>query len=163
MKIKRPSLKGMKNTKYLGHFAQDKYIKKGHNLSGVLPVQEMTTLQPQVSNPFDVQVERQRRQDMINAEAAKVGSSVPDNTASMAVIQRDIDRMRSGKQYRNSEYETDFGKSFSYYGGGSRMQNWQAERALKRAQDELAKQTSKSQATAKSNFLAKNKKFIEEI
>ena len=34
MKIKRPSLKGMKNCGYLGHFAQDKYIQKGHNFSG---------------------------------------------------------------------------------------------------------------------------------
>jgi hypothetical protein len=34
MKIKKPSLKGIKNTEYLGHFAQDKYIEKGHNLSG---------------------------------------------------------------------------------------------------------------------------------
>ena len=34
MKIKKPSLKGMKNCGYLGHFAQDKYMEKGHNLSG---------------------------------------------------------------------------------------------------------------------------------
>lgn len=34
MKIKRPSLRGMKNCEYLGHFAQDKYIQKGHNFSG---------------------------------------------------------------------------------------------------------------------------------
>lgn len=33
MKIKKPSLKGMKHTEYLGHFAQDKYMEKGHNLS----------------------------------------------------------------------------------------------------------------------------------
>ncbi len=29
--MKKPSLKGMQNTKYLGHFAQDKYIQMGHN------------------------------------------------------------------------------------------------------------------------------------
>lgn len=34
MKIKKPSLKGIKNCGYLGHFAQDQYIQKGHNLSG---------------------------------------------------------------------------------------------------------------------------------
>lgn len=34
MKIKKPSLKGMKNYGYLGHFAQDKYIQSGHNFSG---------------------------------------------------------------------------------------------------------------------------------
>lgn len=34
MKIKKPSVKGMKNCGYLGHFAQDKYIEQGHNFSG---------------------------------------------------------------------------------------------------------------------------------
>ncbi len=34
MKIKKPSLKGMKNTEYLGHFKEDKYIQDGHNFSG---------------------------------------------------------------------------------------------------------------------------------
>lgn len=34
MKIKKPSLKGIPNTGYLGHFAMDKYIEKGHNFSG---------------------------------------------------------------------------------------------------------------------------------
>jgi len=34
MKIKKPSLKGMKNYGYLGHFVQDKYIQSGHNFSG---------------------------------------------------------------------------------------------------------------------------------
>ena len=34
MKIKKPSLKGMKNCEYLEHFAQDKYIQQGHNDSG---------------------------------------------------------------------------------------------------------------------------------
>lgn len=29
--IKKPSLKGMSNMGYLGHFAQDKYIQMGHN------------------------------------------------------------------------------------------------------------------------------------
>jgi len=31
MKIKKPSLKGVKSCEYLGHFAQDKYIQAGHN------------------------------------------------------------------------------------------------------------------------------------
>lgn len=34
MKIKKPSLKGIKNCEYLGHFAQDKYLEQGHNFSG---------------------------------------------------------------------------------------------------------------------------------
>lgn len=67
MKIKRPSLKGMKNTKYLGHFAQDKYIEKGHNLSGVLPVARLSNpnaAAQMLTNPFDLQQERARRQEI---------------------------------------------------------------------------------------------------
>ncbi len=40
MKIVKPSLKGMANTKYLGHFAQDKYIQQGHNDDGKVTVEE---------------------------------------------------------------------------------------------------------------------------
>ena len=29
--IKRPSLKGMKNTGYLGRFSKDKFLQQGHN------------------------------------------------------------------------------------------------------------------------------------
>lgn len=36
MKIKKPSMKGMKCTEYLGHFKQDKFLKQGHNDSGKL-------------------------------------------------------------------------------------------------------------------------------
>ncbi len=32
--VKKPSLKGMANTGYLGHFAQDKFIQQGHNDDG---------------------------------------------------------------------------------------------------------------------------------
>lgn len=35
---KKPSLKGMANTGYLGHFAQDKFIQQGHNDSGSMPI-----------------------------------------------------------------------------------------------------------------------------
>lgn len=34
MKIKKPSLSGIKNIEYLGHFSQDQFLEKGHNLSG---------------------------------------------------------------------------------------------------------------------------------
>jgi hypothetical protein len=37
-KMKRLGVKGMKNMEYLGHFAQDKYMHKGHNLSGQYPM-----------------------------------------------------------------------------------------------------------------------------
>lgn len=32
--MKKPSIKGMKNTEYLGHFKKDKHIQSGHNTSG---------------------------------------------------------------------------------------------------------------------------------
>ena len=35
--MKKPSLKGMQNTKYLGHFAKDKHIQAGHNTSWESP------------------------------------------------------------------------------------------------------------------------------
>lgn len=63
MKIKKPSLKGIKNTKYLGHFAKDEYIQKGHNFSGRPQLnQEPSQLEMMgQSNPFDVASERTRR------------------------------------------------------------------------------------------------------
>jgi len=40
MKIKKPSLKGMKNCEYLQHFCQDKYIEQGHNFSGKISLSD---------------------------------------------------------------------------------------------------------------------------
>lgn len=34
--MKKPSLKGLNNIGYLGHFSQDKYIQDGHNTSGTI-------------------------------------------------------------------------------------------------------------------------------
>lgn len=70
MKIKQPSLKGMKNTSYLGHFAQDKYIQKGHNLSGVFPTADVEKFA--VSNPFEANVEMQRRQKQVSDELSRM-------------------------------------------------------------------------------------------
>lgn len=36
MKIKKPTMSGMKDCGYLGHFAQDKYLEKGHNTNGTV-------------------------------------------------------------------------------------------------------------------------------
>lgn len=36
MKTKKPTMKGEPNCGYLGHFAQDKYLEKGHNSNGVV-------------------------------------------------------------------------------------------------------------------------------
>lgn len=70
MKIKKPSLKGMKHTKYLGHFAQDKYMEKGHNLSGRFPMfrepSQLEMMGP--SNPFDVSGELKRREEQAYQE-----------------------------------------------------------------------------------------------
>lgn len=55
MKIKKPSLKGMKNCGYLGHFAQDKYMEQGHNYSGT----------PKLTDE-----EEKKRQEYLNAPMA---------------------------------------------------------------------------------------------
>ena len=80
MKIKQPSLKGMKNTKYLGHFAQDKYIQKGHNLSGVFPTADIEKFA--VSNPFEAKGEMQRRQGIVEQEYKKLNQQAEEAVSS---------------------------------------------------------------------------------
>lgn len=57
MKLKKPSIKGMKNVGYLGHFSQDKFIQQGHNDSGTVPYRDY-------ENP-------EKRQKMYDDEVAK--------------------------------------------------------------------------------------------
>ena len=45
MKIKKPSVKGMKHTEYLGHFAKDKYMCEGHNTSAFAKFKEKYGMQ----------------------------------------------------------------------------------------------------------------------
>lgn len=72
MKIKQPSLKGMKNTSYLGHFAKDEFIQKGHNFSGRVTVSNLQGTPDierfAVSNPFEAQAEFARRQQEVGKE-----------------------------------------------------------------------------------------------
>lgn len=76
MKIKQPSLKGMKNTSYLGHFAQDEFIKQGHNFSGRVEMSKFTGTPDierfAVSNPFEAQAEFARRQEQVKQEIAAI-------------------------------------------------------------------------------------------
>lgn len=76
MKIKQPSLKGMKNTSYLGHFAQDEFIKQGHNFSGRVQMSKFTGTPDierfAVSNPFEAQAEFARRQEQVKQEMAAI-------------------------------------------------------------------------------------------
>ena len=57
---KKPSLKGVKNTGYLGHFAKDKFLAQGHNDSGG----GYTTMNPeariQTVDPYDPSWDRMR-------------------------------------------------------------------------------------------------------
>ena len=98
MKIKRPSLKGIKNTKYLGHFAQDKYIQQGHNFSGSYPLfkQQSEIEKAGASNPFDVQAERASRQSMIDQKVAELRAQTPDLTPEMQRIQS-LDNTAAGR------------------------------------------------------------------
>lgn len=76
MKIKQPSLKGMKNTSYLGHFAQDEFIKQGHNFSGRVEMSKFSGTPDierfAVSNPFEAQAEFARRQEQVKQEVAAI-------------------------------------------------------------------------------------------
>lgn len=57
--MKKPSIKGMKNTKYLGHFCNDKYIQKGHNDSGKI----------MINGRYDTEENRQKRRETEKYEA----------------------------------------------------------------------------------------------
>lgn len=61
MKIKKPSVKGMKNTGYLGHFAKDKYMAEGHNTNAVMRMKEKYGMQ------YSSEEERQRAFDQLEA------------------------------------------------------------------------------------------------
>jgi hypothetical protein len=90
MKIKKPSLKGMKDTKYLGHFAQDKYIQKGHNLSGVLPMtQQVQMAAGTATNPFDYQAERQKRIDYQKSESLAQGQALKQQSNALYNVNRE--------------------------------------------------------------------------
>lgn len=105
MKIKRPSLKGMKNTKYLGHFAQDKYIEKGHNLSGVLPMtREVQMAQGSASNPFDLAAEQERRRDIAMAGTLRQFGGQKARDAATKIERGEMELSGVGMQKREEQY-----------------------------------------------------------
>lgn len=52
MKNSKPSLKGMKHVGYLGHFAKDKHIQRGHNSNGVVTVRQLAAEDSTESKPL---------------------------------------------------------------------------------------------------------------
>lgn len=69
MKIKKPSMKGMKNCGYLGHFAKEKYLCQGHNFSGKMDLTKgdmgMSKDQPdyvvEITKPMEVGISAEKR------------------------------------------------------------------------------------------------------
>ncbi len=99
MKIKKPSLKGMKNTGYLGHFAQDEYIQQGHNFSGSPALfrepSQLEMMGP--ANPFDATAELSRRKAQVDAEAAAVRAQTPDNTGEVGSLRQQLSMLEPYK------------------------------------------------------------------
>lgn len=151
MKIKKPSLKGMKHTKYLGHFAQDKYIRDGHNFSGSMPLfrepSQIEMMGP--SNPFDVRGELQRREQQVNTEVAALRKMTPDNTAEMAAIQSEIDKTNAAIARGER------------WGGGIGPRLMTDILATEQKQLEAAK--SRSRAGREASYRANRKKFLTEV
>ena len=141
MEIKRPSLKGQKNMGYLGHFAQDKYVQKGHNLSGQFPMfrepSQLEMMGP--ANPFDATAEMKRRQAEVDVGAKAVEAATPDTSAEMAAIKEEMknyDRNKAGLGYLTTMGD------------------------LERR---LASATERSRAATVGRYRASRKKFIEEL
>ena len=103
MKIKKPSLKGMKNTEYLGHFAQDEYIQQGHNFSGQVPLfREPSQLEMAgPANPFDATNELARRQAEVDAGAVALRNTVADNSGEVAALRKQVSML---EPYQNSPW-----------------------------------------------------------
>lgn len=137
MKIKQPSLKGMKNTKYLGHFAQDKYIQKGHNLSGVFPTADIEKFS--VSNPFEANLEMQRRQKEVSDELARM----------------EAERVKTFQQFSAREPSL-----YERFGDSPEAQSAQMQAAqigrIRTAEDLRARQEMES-------YRGRRKKFLEEL
>ena len=149
MKIKKPSLKGMKNTKYLGHFAKDEYIQQGHNFSGTMPLfrepSQIEMMGP--SNPFDVRGELQRREQQVNAEVAALRAQTPDNTPKVAAAQAAIDKTLAGIER---------GRRYGYSGMEYQNQLQFQRQALERAK-------SQSKEGREASYRASRKKFLTEV
>lgn len=168
MKIKRPSLKGMKNTKYLGHFAQDKYIKKGHNLSGSFPMfrepSQLEMMGP--ANPFDASAELKRRQAQVDAEAAAVRAETPDNTGEVATLRSQLEQLQPLKGTSLGAYEAynkyrklPAARAAGYTGYGYVS----PDQMIERTQAALNEAEARSRAGREKSYRASRKKFITEV
>ena len=96
--IVRPSVKGMSNMGYLGHFAQDCYIQAGHNDTGdVLKLNERAVEreETQATDAKDTADE---------AAVAKAKADAMANQASDAQKQKDYENSDQGKadNYKNA-------------------------------------------------------------
>jgi hypothetical protein len=145
MQIKRPSLKGMKNTKYLGHFAQDGYIQKGHNLSGIFDIYRQPSAIEMMapSNPFDAAAERKRREAEVNLGAQAVEAATPDTSAEMAALQEQKMRLES----KRGKY------------GSTLMEDMQ----LAELPRKIQAATERSREATVGRYRTSRKKFIEEV
>lgn len=166
MKIKKPSLKGMKNTGYLGHFAQDEYIQQGHNFSGQVPLfREPSQLEMAgPANPFDATNELSRRQAQVDAEATALRQTVADNTGEVRDL-RTQKQMLDDYQGRTDGYSLDvfLGKLpkprvANPYIGGTDL-GW----ARRRTNEALASAEARSKEGREKSYRASRKKFTTEI
>jgi hypothetical protein len=142
MKIKRPSLKGMKNTKYLGHFAQDKYIQKGHNLSGVFdvkrPASAIEMMAP--SNPYSSSQERQRRMQQagLNEQTLAALPSYQQAESELSASEAALSNLMANQSNVSEEDAGQYNESV-----------WQA--------------TRRRDAAQQSAYRGRKKKFVEEV
>lgn len=147
MEIKRPSLKGQKNMGYLGHFAQDKYVQKGHNLSGQFPMfrepSQLEMMGP--ANPFDATAEMKRRQAEVDVGAQAVEAATPDTSAEMADLKSQIEKFEKQNQGRK---------------GGTGLEQELYYQGLQR---QMASATERSRGATVGRYRASRKKFIEEL
>ena len=153
MQIKRPSLKGMKNTKYLGHFAQDGYIQKGHNLSGIFDIYrqpsaiEMTA----PSNPFDASQECQRRMAQTGIKEEELAGIDPEAQLAAQDLERANRDLYGAEQAYQKVAKTPGMVNINVSGEGAQLE--QARRRSASAQERVGRASKRSVS----------KKFIEEV
>jgi hypothetical protein len=151
MKIKQPSLKGMKNTSYLGHFAQDQFIKQGHNFSGRFDINRLSASPSGASNPFEATSELNRRKNELASE--------------MNPLQRQLDAL---ELQRRSDLETGRQQiadiqNFEYVNRVARPGSIaEVEKRMVEGDRNLASQQQPIRQQMES-YRGRRKKFIEEI
>jgi hypothetical protein len=96
---KKPTLKGMSNTKHLGHFAKDKYIQAGHNTNGQFMISQIAGMQDDFKGASAPSVE-----DMVDlkSKAKSVGvAPTSDNALEIEDLQR---RAKENLSYDGKKY-----------------------------------------------------------